>query len=288
VQELPETLQYAPMPLLIVNGEDVITTLNDAASAMGFEPGDRVADYLNGLNEPFCEHIRYQPSSTIFRFRFASSVKPCKVTPISFAELNCLWLQDISENLALAEQLRQVKKPESMQFRQINQLIVTAMGYSELLDVVMSDDEAFSANKASADKLSTVKQYQLEITRNLRAIQDLIDGKEKPKRKGSILVIEQHETLAELISELLRGEGYKVTAFSDAASGLKFATMNAQSLQVAIVDETMTSDDGSLLDALKLAAPELPVLRLTDEGEGEGTIRKPLDFNRLLQAVQEG
>lgn len=282
MQELPETLQYAPMPLLIVNSNDVITTLNDAASVMGFQSGDMVADYINGMNEPFCEHIRYQPSSTVFRFSFSTSVKPCKVTPIAFAELNCLWIQDISEHLALAEQLRQVKKPESMQFRQINQLIVTAMGYSELLDVVMSDDEALSA-----DKLSTVKEYQLEITRNLRAIQDLIDGKEKPQRKGTILVIEQHETLAELISELLRGEGYKTTAFSDAVSGLKFATMNAQSLQMAIVDETMTSDDGSLLDALRLAAPELPVLRLTDEGEGEGTIRKPLDFNRLLQAVQE-
>jgi CheY-like chemotaxis protein len=282
VQDLPETLQYAPMPLLIVNSDDVITTLNDAAAVMGFQSGDRVADYINGMNEPFCEHIRYQPSSTIFRFRFMSSVKPCKVTPIAFAELNCLWLQDISEHLALAEQLRQVKKPESMQFRQINQLIVTAMGYSELLDVVMSDDEALSA-----DKLSTVKQYQLEITRNLRAIQDLIDDKEKPQRRGSILVIEQHETLAELISELLRGEGYKTTAFSDAGSALKFATMNAHILQLAIVDETMSSDDGSLLDALKMAAPELPVLRLTDEGEGKGTIRKPLDFNQLLRAVQE-
>ncbi len=285
MQELPETLQYAPMPLLIVNDEDIITTLNDSASVMGFRSGDLVADYLNGMSEAFCEYIRYQPASTIYRFQFEGSEKPCKVTPIQFAELNCLWLQDISENLALADQLRQVKKPESMQFRQINQLIVTAMGYSELLDVVMSDEEGLSS-----DKMATVKQYQLEITRNLRAIQDLIDGKDEVERKGSILVIEQHETLAELISELLRGEGYKVTAFSDASSGLKFATMNAASLQIAIVDETIANEDGegSLLDALKLAAPELPVLRLTDQGEGEGTIRKPLDFNRLIQAVQEG
>lgn len=285
MQELPETLQYAPMPLLIVNDEDIITTLNDSASVMGFRAGALVGDYLNGMSEPFCEYLRYQPASNVYRFQFEGSEKPCKVTPIQFAELHCLWLQDISENLALADQLRQVKKPESMQFRQINQLIVTAMGYSELLDVVMSDNEGLST-----EKMSTVKQYQLEITRNLRAIQDLIDGNQGVEKNGSILVIEQHETLAELISELLRAEGYKVTAFSDAQSGLKFATMNAASLQIAIVDEAIADKEGegSLLDALELAAPELPILRLTDQGEGQGTIRKPLDFNRLIQAVQEG
>ncbi len=271
------------MPLLIVDGEDVITTVNDAAADMGFESGNRVNDYLAGMAEPFCDHIRYQPRSTVYRFRFQAAEKACKVTPIEFAELNCLWLQDISENLSLADQLRQVRKPESMQFRQINQLVITAMGYSELLDVVMSDEEMLSA-----EKLSTVKQYQMEITRNLRAIQDLIDGKEKSVQKGNVLVVEQHETLAELISELLRGEGYKVTTFSDAESGLKYAKLNGPGIQVAIIDELMNTESSeSLPDALKKVAPELSILRLTDRGEGEGTIRKPLDFNRLLEAVQE-
>lgn len=283
MHELPETLQYAPMPLLIVDGEDIITALNDAALAMGFAAGNLVADYVDGLTEPFCEYIRYQPASAVYRFRFQDSEKPCKVSPITFAEMNCLWIQDMAENLALADQLRQIKQPAALQSRQINQLVVTAMGYSELLDVVMNDSDAMTADKAA-----TVKQYQGEISRNLRAIQQLLDGKETQERRGNVLVVEKHETLAELISELLRGEGYKVTAFSDPGSSLKFLAMNLHSLQFAIVDDEMTSTEGerSMLDEVTLVAPELSVLRLTNQSDLEGSIRKPLDFKQLLAAVQ--
>ena len=283
MRELPETLQYAPMPLLIIDENDLITALNDAASAMGFERDTNPLDYVKGISEPFCEYLRYQPPGTIYRFQFRGAEKCCKVAPIKFAELTCLWLQDLSENLALADRLSQQKRPGSLQLRQINQLTITAMGYSELLDVVMSDQKTLSASK-----LSTVKQYQQEVTRNLRAIQELIAGTNQPTQGGSILVVEPHEALAELISELLRGAGYRVTTFSDAGSALKYVTLNAQGFGKAIVDKDMTTEgEGSFLDALKMAAPDLPVLLLTDESEGEGTIRKPLDFNLLLQAVQE-
>ena len=287
MRELPETLQYAPMPLLIIDAGGSITTLNDAASSMGFERGTKLPDYVSGIREPIGEYLRYQPPGGIHRFRFRGAEKPCKVTPIEFEELTCLWLQDLSENLALADQISQQKKPGSLQLKQINQLTITAMGYSELLDVVMGDSATLSANK-----LATVKQYQQEITGNLRAIQDLIAGTDRPARGGNILVVEQHETLAELISELLRGQGYKVTTFSEAGSALKYVTLNARTLDKAIVDQDLTTEsEDSFADALKMAAPDLPILLLTDQSgggqHGAGTIRKPLDFRLLLQAVQE-
>ena len=40
----------------------------------------------------------------------------------------------------LANQIRRVKQRESLKMRPVNQLIVTAAGYSELLDVILADN----------------------------------------------------------------------------------------------------------------------------------------------------
>ena len=40
----------------------------------------------------------------------------------------------------LANQIRRVKQRESLKMSPINQLIVTAAGYSELLDVILADN----------------------------------------------------------------------------------------------------------------------------------------------------
>jgi len=55
---------------------------------------------------------------------------------------------EILGQLMLADQIRRLKQRDSLKMRQINQLVVTAAGYSELLDVILADN----------GKLNTVRQ----------------------------------------------------------------------------------------------------------------------------------
>jgi len=53
-----------------------------------------------------------------------------------------VWLLEALGQLVLANQIRRVKQRESLKMRPVNQLIVTAAGYSELLDVILADNYA--------------------------------------------------------------------------------------------------------------------------------------------------
>ena len=49
--------------------------------------------------------------------------------------------------------IRDRNQRDSLQMRQINQLVVTAAGYSELLDVILADNDTLGSGK-----LNTVRQ----------------------------------------------------------------------------------------------------------------------------------
>jgi hypothetical protein len=60
---------------------------------------------------------------------------------------------DISGQLVRADQIRRLKQRDSLKMRQINQLVVTAAGYSGLLDVILADNDTLGSGK-----LNTVRQ----------------------------------------------------------------------------------------------------------------------------------
>ena len=64
-----------------------------------------------------------------------------------------VWLVEALGQLVLANQIRQVKQRESLKMRPVNQLIVTAARYSELLDVILADNDTLGSGK-----LNTVRQ----------------------------------------------------------------------------------------------------------------------------------
>ena len=64
-----------------------------------------------------------------------------------------VWLVEVSGQLVLADQIRRLKQRDSLKMRQINQLVVTAAGYSELLDVILADNDTLGSGK-----LNTVRQ----------------------------------------------------------------------------------------------------------------------------------
>ena len=91
----------------------------------------------------------------------------------------------------------------------------------------------------------------------------------------------------ELLTELLRTEGYKATGFTDADSAVKFCGLNASSIDTIVVDESMHNEEGLPLQfALRTLIPDVTVITLSSQPEDDNSIQKPVDFEILLEAVR--
>jgi CheY-like chemotaxis protein len=283
--ELNTVLQTAPVALVVLDDDDLIRQANEKAVAMGLSAGTTLASYIANLKEKFVDHVRHQPESQLYRLEFQYGEKRCRV---SFEENNgdfYVWLVDVSEQLVLADQIRRLKHPDSNKMRQINQLAVTAAGYSELLDVILADSDSLGP-----DKLNTVRQYQHELTKNLSAMHRVVTNNKAVMKKGSVLVADQNDALTELISELLRDEGYKVVGFSDPNTALKYFRVNEHNIQKAVVDEGLICEnDASLVTTLQTASPDLGLIVLSKDSDSRdhGKVSKPLDFQVLLEAMED-
>lgn len=283
--DLPDILKRAPIAMIVLNREDRVVDSNDLARTLGFVAHTMMNDLLIGLEEKFCEAIQHGPPLRSWRVRIDDREKRFQITWQAEGENFFVWFQDISEQVALAEKVRKTKAPSSKQLRQANHQAVTGLGYAELLEVIMDDHDILSG-----EKLTAVKHYQSEVANTLRAIQriTLNEGKDAAIEPTSIMVAESHAALSELISELLRAEGYRATSFSDAESALKFYALNHHTIQKAVIDETLKSDEEFLTAALKKLAPELEIITLTDNEQiqSPGSVLKPVDFQLLLSAVE--
>jgi CheY-like chemotaxis protein len=285
VIELNAVLQTAPIALVVLDDDDLIKQANEKAVAMGLSAGTTLASYIANLKEKFVDHVRHQPKSQLYRLEFQYGEKRCHS---SFEENNgdfYVWLMDVSEQLVLADQIRQLKHPDSRKMRQINQLSITAAGYSELLDVILADSDTLDS-----DKLNTVRQYQHELTKNLSAMHRVVTNSKTEIKNGSVLVVDQNDALTELISELLRDEGYKVVGFSDPNTALKYFRVNEHNIQKAVVDEGLICEnEASLVTMLQTASPDLGliVLSVDSDSRDHGKVSKPLDFHVLLEAMED-
>jgi len=278
-------MRSAPTALIELDDSEQIIWRNDSAIAMGFETEKPIREYCSPSEEPLAEYARDQPPSHLYQFRFPGSEKRCHLQLQSEKKSTYLWVIDISERLIMADRVRRVKTPDSKRNRQLNQLSATALGYAELLDVVMSD-----AADLSIDKIDTVRKYQQEISRCLKGINKIVQGETSKSPRGSVLVAERHLALKELVSELLKTEGYKVHDFSNVEAALEYCRLNAESIEKAVIDETLKDEQGcTLIDRIKEILPHVGIIALVESESGinAGGVPKPLDFQVLLQALTD-
>ena len=276
------------MPLLVLDNGDMIVQLNLAALSLGFAAGKPMSTYVEGLQEPFQAAVRREDVATSYLLRLDQREKWFTIHARESEAGLQVWLQDLSGQLALAEQVRQLKNPGSKSLRQINHVVVTALGFSELLEVIMADNRALSTTK-----LKVARQYQTKVLKSLKQIQQLTDRRNstgEPQGTKSILVADGHQALTDLITELLRIEGYKTTGFSDAGSVLKYCAVNGHGIHKAVIDDCLKDENGQLLvTALQKLIPGLDIVTLSADlnAANRGGIRKPLDFRALLRAMED-
>jgi PAS domain S-box-containing protein len=114
---------------------------------------------------------------------------------------------------------------------------------------------------------------------------------------GHLLIVEDEDIVREVAVEILKSDGYSVTAFGDALAAVEYFRNHAQEICGAIVDLIMPRMNGrECLDALRRIKPDLPAILATghmlDEEAGIlrsdrrlTVIHKPYEPMALLRAV---
>ncbi len=117
----------------------------------------------------------------------------------------------------------------------------------------------------------------------------------EPASKGAILVAEDEATIRESLSEVLKDEGYAVTAAADGTAAL--AALHEQEFDLVISDLRMPGADGlTILTQTRELAPQTLVLLMTAHATVETAIEalqrgaqdyllKPLIFDDVLHKI---
>ena len=279
--ELAPPFEFAPVPLLVLDEREIITRCNRIATEAGFEAGMALSTYLHP-GEPPAAASEEGPRHGSRLFRLTHAEKRYALHRVMVDGECWLWLRDLSEQIALAEQLRALRSPEQKRDRHIYHEVVTAMGYAELLDVIMEDNQVLSS-----EKMKAVRRYQSEVAASLRRIQHVLSHQpiDAVDRQHSVIVVDTHQDLTDLLTELLQTEGFHVQGFTDADSALKYCALNSGGIYKAVIDDTITDRDNVPLSiSLKVMSPETDIVFLTSR-DTPGAIQKPVDFQVLLQAM---
>jgi DNA-binding NtrC family response regulator len=114
--------------------------------------------------------------------------------------------------------------------------------------------------------------------------------------KQHILVVDDEEPIRDLLSEFFRKRGYDVTAAGMASDARRL--VDEVPLNLVILDIALADADGlELLESIKQAHPQLPVIMLTGMGYDDellqealqkgasGYISKTLSLDQLLMEV---
>jgi CheY-like chemotaxis protein len=120
----------------------------------------------------------------------------------------------------------------------------------------------------------------------------------KPSPRHSVLLVEDDQTIREVISELLEDEGYSVVSAEDGGKAIDLLRDHRpppESLCLVILDMMLPVADGmQVLRALTSFGAYVPVvamsaddgqLRRASQGGAEDTLAKPFDFEQLLAVV---
>ena len=185
--ELSPELSAAPLPLLLLNPDNVIIAANSAAVSMGFEVGSPINDYLHLQGRNVGAEIASAPGNKLWRLTFPDSEKHCYLSVHESESGVLCWLRDMSEQLAIADRLRQMKEPGGKQLRRINHLSSTALGYAELLDVIMEDPTSLAAEQqaklSAADRRKAARKKERALCDRVKLLKALLAA-ERAKLKA--------------------------------------------------------------------------------------------------------
>ncbi len=293
VVSLPAEILAAPVAYIVLDSNFTLIGVNHKAENLDIRVGSSVNDYLDEKSKASLLQLFDTSGNGVFEgpcnqkgiFEFHVFQHP----DVARTEL---WLFDVSEIRLVQSQLQKLKKPERRILHQIGNLVSTTLGYAELVELMLEENAILSG-----DRLAAIRRYQNEIGTGLRQSENMIQHERRGVMPYSdnitqstqhVLVVHKEPTRVELLVELLQSQQYKVTSFADAEAATKFASLNAKSLNLAILGAA-----DQLAEFLLEANARLQILVCASDHQDFKDERlhaiadSPLDINELLRTVQE-
>ncbi|MCZ6501444.1 MAG: hypothetical protein O6945_02905 [Gammaproteobacteria bacterium] len=293
VVSLSAEILAAPVAYIVVDNNLTLIGVNHKAENLDIRVGSSVNDYFDEKSKASFLQLIDTSNNGVFE-------GPCNqkgifefhVLQLPDVARTALWLFDVSEIRLVQSQLQKLKKPERKFLHQIGNLVSTTLGYAELVELMLEENVILNG-----DRLAAIRRYQNEIGTGLRQSENMIQHEKRgampyfdniTQTTQHVLVVHNEPTRVELLVELLQSQQYKVTSFVDTEAATKFASLNAKSLNLAVLGAA-----DQLAEYLLEANANLQILVCTSDHQGFEDNRlhtiadTPLDINELLRTVLE-
>lgn len=269
---------------------------------------NRVArrDYAMLVGNGFlqCVHEDDRQECNLFLGNHTESQFTCKLNSLSGQKtvllskstiegVTKIWIQDRSVLTALQEQLQQAQTPNRKIIRNLHHLVTTSLGYGELVQIMLDDNQVLSGNAHE-----NVTRYHGQLMQYLQSAVQLPDNKtqkrEPGKHRNHILIVDDEAIIVEFLTELMQAKAYKVTGFTKPGKALKAFEINPGIFDLAIVDHHMPEMDGlTFAEKVNTSEVKLPVVLCTNTNGlkqpefVQEVLIKPIDINLLMTTVSE-
>ncbi len=211
-----------------------------------------------------------------------------------FAGGRAFWLRDEADLGALRRQLTQRLLPSRKRLRNLRQQLTTALGYSELVQAIITDlpdqEEKTVASLARYHGLA-LEQLQAAAT---ELATDSPRRRPIPRIRKHILVVDDEEIMTSLMSELMKAAHHKVTSLTSARSALKAIAVASGTYDLALIDHEMPDMNGTdMAMEVHRLDKTLPMVLYSHQDRStlpaipgvRHILAKPLDLSELSQVI---
>lgn len=304
VNAVQNLLEAAPIGVVIIDANRRIRYANAPARLMlGCVEGSEIDEFIGGdENSAQLRQLLDHPGETRTLLLDAAAVsKSLEITAAMFDENRSvtLFVNDISEKVALGRQLKNQRQPSRKLLYQLHSHATTMQGYSELIGIMLDEEPV-----VTGDRLNEIRRYHKEVGQSLQTLARLLqterqggprpDSRAIPIKRKYIVIIDDEPGVATFVAELMKGLRHRVAAFTDPEAALDHCTENVERLDLVIVDESLPSSaEGKFLDCLLALNGQFPIVFCSESGDiGAHSARtylchKPIDINDLTRIVTD-
>ena len=165
---------HLPVGVLTLDDDFRVKSANQfARQLLQLQPGADVRTLVHpDCREAFDLLFQHQSTTAVqIQFKFGDN---SLYTKIHLAEASTLIVEDISELVALGQQLKGDKQPERKFVHELSNALTTTLGYTELINMILQEHDEFSG-----ERLATVRRYEAEVFDGLKRADAIIKNRKQ-------------------------------------------------------------------------------------------------------------
>ena len=138
---------HLPVGVLTLDDDFRVKSANQfARQLLQLQPGADVRTLVHpDCREAFDLLFQHQSTTAVqIQFKFGDN---SLYTKIHLAEASTLIVEDISELVALGQQLKGDKQPERKFVHELSNALTTTLGYTELINMILQEHDEFSGER---------------------------------------------------------------------------------------------------------------------------------------------